>query len=388
MNYDKNAFKAGLFIFASLIAVAGAIVGIRGIDTILRPSNTYHAYFQLGDDIGGLQEGDAVHVGGLKSGKVKEIGVLPPKDGKPSMIDVRFTLPRDIRLHVDTVLAVQSPFVGRANLNIPDLGTGDPLAAGGGLPGRPAALGQLLASGPQVIKALESVGRLAGDIRAEIKPVVARYDGMMTKIAAAAVSADKALHTGDEALAQIRDLFGETKTDWRALAKNLNGTTATLQTRLPGTMDKVNTFLDTSTGTLNSARASLENIQAATVNAKEATATARSILARNRSRIDNIVASLRDTSANLEGASAEIRRSPWRLLYKPSASEANNLVVYDSARQFASAASKLNDAAGAVRDATADPNMNKEDFTKLLEELHASFGHYTEVESKLWEAVK
>ena len=210
---------------------------------------------------------------------------------------------------------------------------------------------------------------------------MARVDGAVAK-------ADKALGTGDQALAEVRDLLGDTKTDWRALASQLNQATKTINTRLPGTIDRIDTFLDTTTGTITSAKAALEDIKVAAANTKAVTATARSILARNRSKIDNMIASLRDTSSNLEGASAEIRRSPWRLLYKPSSDEANNLVIYDSARQFASAANKLNDAASAVRDAANDPTIDKDDLGKLLDELHNSFGHYTEVESKLWESVK
>jgi hypothetical protein len=97
---------------------------------------------------------------------------------------------------------------------------------------------------------------------------------------------------------------------------------------------------------------------------------------------------LRDTSSNLENASAEIRRSPWRLLYQPKADELSNLNIYDSAREFSEAATRLNDAATAVRDAAKDPAISPERMKELLDALDTSFEKYRTVETKLWETVK
>ena len=52
------------------------------------------------------------------------------------------------------------------------------------------------------------------------------------------------------------------------------------------------------------------------------------------SRIISRIFSLKSSSDNLKGASAEIRRSPWRLLYHPGPGELDNLELYDAARQF------------------------------------------------------
>ena len=58
----------------------------------------------------------------------------------------------------------------------------------------------------------------------------------------------------------------------------------------------------------------------------------------NRGKLEGIISSLKATGDNLKAASEEIRRSPWRLLYKPSDTEMANLNVYDSARAFSDGA--------------------------------------------------
>ena len=48
-----------------------------------------------------------------------------------------------------------------------------------------------------------------------------------------------------------------------------------------------------------------------------ALAAGREVVSGNRSKLDQMIASLKTTGDNLKAASSEIRRSPWRLPYKP-----------------------------------------------------------------------
>ena len=101
-----------------------------------------------------------------------------------------------------------------------------------------------------------------------------------------------------------------------------------------------------------------------------------------------MIASLKTTGDNLKFASAEIRRSPWRLLYKPGPGEMANLNLYDSARQFADGAGQLNDAATALRDALKDPSIDQASVQKLVDRLDKQFASFNEVEQQLWTQVK
>jgi len=101
-----------------------------------------------------------------------------------------------------------------------------------------------------------------------------------------------------------------------------------------------------------------------------------------------MIASLKVTGDNLKAASAEVRRSPWRLLYNPAPNEMANLNLYDSARQFAEGASALEDAATALRDTLQQKDADPEHVKKLMEHLDESFVGFQKVEQKLWADVK
>ena len=126
----------------------------------------------------------------------------------------------------------------------------------------------------------------------------------------------------------------------------------------------------------------------ALANAKELTGSAKGVLVGNRSRLDAIFASVKTTGDNLKAASAEIRRSPWRLLYKPAKGEMANLNLYDAARQFAEGANDMNDAATALRDALAAKELDEKQLKGFVERLDKSFVSFQQVEKTLWERVR
>ena len=105
-------------------------------------------------------------------------------------------------------------------------------------------------------------------------------------------------------------------------------------------------------------------------------------------QLDGMIASLKATSDNLKNATAEVRRSPWRLLYKPSGKETANLNIYDAARQFSEGATSLNDAATALRDALNQKDSDPEHIKKLIKEVEESSSRFNGVEKKLWDEVK
>jgi ABC-type transporter Mla subunit MlaD len=295
-------------------------------------------------------------------------------------------------------------------LNFTSLGTGAQLAAGDMLTGKPSSLSALFEAAPDI-------GALVKDIRLVTMPKVntaidkasvgidrtvdtiasyketsasatdlikylrSRIDGIIEKYNGVADAARNAM-------TQIGDLFGDTKTDFRTTIANLRDATGTVKETLPGVMQKVDGLMTRITGAVESATVALDDVKAIAANTKEASASARSILVANRSKIDNMIGSLKVTGDNLKAATAEIRRSPWRLLYKPGPGEMANLNLYDAARQFAEGANDMSDAAQALRDALKDPDAKQTDIDKLVEKLDTSFGNFSEIEKELWQQVK
>lgn len=379
MTHDQNAFKAGLFIILSLLLGIGILIAIRGTGSLLEPMQDLTVEFSLEDNVGGLQPGDEVRVGGVTQGRVRKIRYVPSDHQHPEPhFQVEFTLPSRFVLRTDAVVMVEQGLTGTSNLNITSLGTGQTVDRNTILKGQGGMLSRALEQAPQIMTTLqttlEQAQQTIAQIRQQVPGVVQRYDST--------------LHRVDQAFTEIKDILGDTKTDIRSMLSNLNHTTATFKSRLPTTFDKADNFLTRTTETIDNVRGTLGDIRAAADHLKNATAEARSILVRNRSKIDNMITSLRNTSTQLESASIEIRRSPWRLLYQPQINELSNLNLFDATREFAQAATRLDDAASAVRDASQDPNLSTQRLQELLQTLDESFQNYKEIEAKLWNELR
>jgi ABC-type transporter Mla subunit MlaD len=186
----------------------------------------------------------------------------------------------------------------------------------------------------------------------------------------------------------ISSILGDSTPDFRGTVANLHAITDNVKEKLPGMLQHFDTIVVNATTALDNASGTLADLKTSVANAKDITATARSVIVDNHGKLDGIIASLKGTSDNLKSASAEIRRSPWRLLYQPGPGELANLQLYDAARQFADGASGVNDAAIALHDALQDPNVDKAQLQKLVDHLNATFVNFDTVEDKLWKAVK
>jgi ABC-type transporter Mla subunit MlaD len=379
---DRSATKAGLFIIASVVLLLAIIVSIKGVSTIFTPVVERHVRFSLTDDIGGLRLGDDVRLGGFKIGAIRAIEVNGTEDGQQPIILITFTSPEKYPLRKNAHIAVQGTVTGSSWLNIDDLGSGPLLGEADELQGNPSATAQLLASLSKTTPELEA---LVHDVHTVTVPsvnqAIEKSHRMIDSISGFA-------DHGSEVAVQFRDILGDKTTDIRGTLANLNSITGTAKTKLPKVIDDADAALVKVTDTIDNSRGTLADLKVAMANTKELTGSARSILIDNRGKIDSLIASLKTTSDNLKGASVEIRRSPWRLLYKPAPGEMENLNLFDAARQFAEGANSVDDAATSLRDASRDPNADPQHLQKLLDQLNQSFTNFHEVEQKLWQAVK
>lgn len=381
----RNELKAGTFIIITFVLAVAVIVWIHGAS--VGPTQLRTVAFKLSDDLGGLQIGDEVRLGGFKVGIVRDIHPDDIDGPHPRML-VTISLPSAYVLHQNAVIGVQTTLTGTTALNITSTGSG-PLAGDVALTGQPDPKSALFASlgnmgphienainqldtqtVPKVNQAVDNVKALVAHANAEVDPVVARYNKVADNASAAA--------------GQVNDLLGDTKPDLRGTIKNLNGVTGTIKDKLPGLMDHVNEVVAKVNTSLTTAQAALLDVQKTAANAKDITASIREVIVDNQGKLDGIVSGLKTTSDNLKEASIELRHSPWRLLYKPTPDEAANLNLYDSAREFAQGAESLSDASTALRDAMRDPKANRDQIQKLIDQLNLSFTHFNQVENKLW----
>jgi len=394
MSTDRNAFKAGLFIVISIILIIGVIVGIKGAGQLLEPDQIRTATFSLNDDVEGLRAGDDVRVGGMKVGVVRSVRVEQKEEGdNAAKVLVTFNMPRRLILRDGAHIGVQATLTGTSWLNFDSLGKGTALADNDLLTGSPSAYTRLADSIgtltpeiqkltsdlrtitlPKVNKTVDTAGETLASAKGKIDGIIAQYN--------------KVIDRTSEVMVNLRDIFGDTKTDIRSLMANAASASGTLKEKLPPVLDdvdkmlkKVNTELESTSGVLAELRSTMTNL-------KDATNSARSLLVTNRTRIDEMIASLKAAGDNLKFATSEIRHSPWRLLYKPKAGEVANLTLYDATRQFAEGANDLSDAASALRDALKDPSIDKTKVEQLVNKLDDSFGQFQKVEGDLWKQVK
>jgi ABC-type transporter Mla subunit MlaD len=389
---ERNAFKAGLFIVISFALIVTLILGIKGIGRFIVPSQDRMVRFSLSDDIGGLSPGDDVRIGGAKVGVVRGIEIDPgggtDTDGKPRQpaIMIEFMMPQRFVVRQNADITVQSTVTGVSVLNFASLGDGPPVPESDVLIGKAGGLTALLASagqiGPEVLGVLHDV---RGTTLPKVDTAIDSGNSLLRHVDS---KVDPITQKGGDALDALSSLLGDTKSDFRATIANLAAVTASIKDKLPGIMDQTHGLLAKVNTALDRTNDALVDVKTVAANTRDITASTRQIIMGNRGKIEAMITSLRDTGENLKGATAEIRRSPWRLLYHPSPSEMANLNLYDSARQFADGADKLSDAATSLRDAVQSKADDPQQIKQLMQQLDDSFAHFNEVENQLWARVK
>jgi len=105
-------------------------------------------------------------------------------------------------------------------------------------------------------------------------------------------------------------------------------------------------------------------------------------------RFDKIISNITDTSTNLKLTSREVRRAPWKLLYKPSDKEFKIQALVDSAGSFAAGAEQLDVVALRLKSLVASDDKqlsDSDEIEKVISELEATFQQFQKAEQKFWE---
>ena len=135
--------------------------------------------------------------------------------------------------------------------------------------------------------------------------------------------------------------------------------------------------------TIAKADAALSTAHSATKNFKELT---------DDERIDRIISNITEVSINLKLTSQELRRAPWKLLYKPKQKEFRIQALLDSAGAFAAGAERLDSTALRLQRliaATDDKlQVDKDKLKSMVSELETSFEQFRKAEEKFWEELE
>jgi hypothetical protein len=102
------------------------------------------------------------------------------------------------------------------------------------------------------------------------------------------------------------------------------------------------------------------------------------------------IANFRLSSDSMRDTMNEVRRSPWRLLYRPDMGEVEYELMYDSARIYAGAVSDLRAASESLKAMVDSGGRNAtrgETLEPMLDTLYSSFEKFTEAEEAFLDQV-
>ncbi len=429
MVRQRNNFRAGLFVVIGVTLAFITIVVLADVKRFFRPMQTIEARFAIIDGIKGLKAGANVTIGGSEHGRVLDVAdEVDSRDVVVASI-VKFTIPSKYKIYENAHL----------ELNVPPLGSGTSLnirSFGG-----PATVGSFhgkgweyeygidppIAGGLAVTEAVTAAVRELGieDLqRQQIKNVIANADRLLNALG----TSDQSI---SQTLANVQSLTGTLKDDVPKITGPTREMVAATAAKYSGWLDKIGVAIDSAGGTLDNANKAVKTAQQmldenrqplkdtiantqkitddvntrvlakvhtaldkaneAVANVRSATAEIQTMVTLQRPVLERTIANARLTSDQLKLASIEIRRSPWRLLYTPSAKELDSDNLYDAARSFALAAGSLNSTADSMQSMldrygttlnAADPNVKL-----MLDNLHQTLEKFTEAESKFWKAL-
>ena len=400
----RNNVRAGIFVSTTIVLALATVIVLSDVrKTLLRPTKQYTVTFDVASGVQNISAGAAVRVGGMQMGKVKEVRPLITDEVFQEVIAIDFLLDSRVRLYDNATVMITSALIGdSANLEIISVG-GDPaapseevdaadrppavLAVGGVLEGTPGigplvgVLGPANAAKAETI--IDDFKATSGNIRQLTQRINQddwpRWADDITDVMSWATTATKKV---DDLLIEGRGLFGdargvvaENRESIGAIVTNAQTTSEDLKSVMSRvrteTVDKVHALLDTGHEGLNQALAVLEDLR----RDYDVWAT----------DVREALAAARLTAQQLKLTSIEIRRSPWKLLYRPGRSELEHELLYEAARSFALAGSDLrasSDSAQRLLERHRDA-LDEETVKRINEFLVDSLQRYSNAQQRL-----
>ena len=315
--------KAGTFVMVGLLlTIAVLFVLTDAWASMFGGRHTdYVVTYPVEDGVDHLAPGSEVRIGGILSGDVTGI-TLSHESGAARDVDVHFSLSSDITLYSNAVIVVRSGLIGSSSsLDVISVGW-DAQSRMGNATGDP---GTTVAAGGTI------VGTTAG--------------GMLGSIVGPGAS-----QSTSEMLANLAAITGRLRGDGHLLPWVVGQESAqSVQAGLTD-MGQVMQRLKRDGELLQWAMG-----DAASSDVQETLASARGTMTKLQANWPLWSSAVGSTLANLDLSSQqmnlmvqELRNSPWRLLYRPTADEASNELIYAASRNFVFGAADLRSAADSL----------------------------------------
>ncbi len=370
----NNILAGGLVLGSLLLGIATIIMIGDGLDNISR--REYVVHFSLADGVAGLKRGSEVRVGGRRVGAVKSVEFVRDND-EISTIAVTIGIDGSITLREGAEAELKTPILGANGvLNFETLGEG-PEIDGTPITGRRAPLDFLDQAGvgpgertsiQAIIKNAESASARINDMSGKMSTIIDDFKNEPYE------RFKEVLKLTEQYLSENRENVREAIASARSTFEGTDKAVAWLNQEIEA---RGNAMLDDAQAALQRARMTLEDAQ--------------KVLGESRPDIRTAMANFRLSSDQLRATLLEVRRSPWRLLYRPDMRELEFELLYDAARSYADAVSNLRGATEALEATVASGgdriNPDRESISDLVQQLEQARQRYTDAEQGFFELI-
>lgn len=333
----RNEIAVGITVLIVGVLTVYIVVMLADWSTLFRSQQVITVRLPYKVGLKGIRAGSAVYLGGEKIGAVTHTKIeglpLTEADGD---VFVCFTMKiaGECLLRDDCVLLPQRNVLGgQAALSIEDLGTE----------------GRVIQDGQTVDLTLA--------------------EGMMEIIANEFDAADP------ESLLAILKYEVNRKND-DSVVSYLKRVAAELEKAIPAVAARIEQTLAEADTALKTAKSALED--------------ARRLI--SDERIDKMINNFAEVSTNLKLTSQEVRRAPWKLLYRPKEGEFRIQGLVDAAGSFAVGAESLESVAVRLQALLAgvedDKPIDRDRLESILSQLEASFEQFQKAERRFWEELE
>lgn len=414
---SRNNVLAGMLLLSALVA---SVVVLSLLGGFLERLNKEHRTirFELHDGVTGLKSGSEVRIGGLKVGMVAAVRPVPrpagedgpPKDLPPLLMEVDVRIDKDLAgsIRTDATALLETALLGGGSvINFVDLGKKSASTRETILMGKLAPPGFLAAAGYGDEQANQLKGILRNTdegvkmFKNELATFGTRrekwyddFDGITTS--------GRTLFEQD--IPRIRDDISRGVDDAKAFL-------ARARELIENNSEKVNQFIESARSAGNDfdvfgdkANEVADWVRATVMPAAtellttgrdkvfRALDTANCVLSENAPVVRNALAKFKLSGDQLAATLAEVRRSPWRLIYRPDTRDLEFELLYDSARMYAQAVSELQSSAEALKGLSDSPSSatdaGRRSAAELLDKLRSDFEKYQEAEGEFMNQLK
>ena len=187
----------------------------------------------------------------------------------------------------------------------------------------------------------------------------------------------KILDRADNAVSKLENLV-ETQ------QQNVKDSLANIKT---ATTDAKDLMAGLKNNTLDELNTAMTSVKQTAENLKSSSAKIRDFVAGAKPVLEHTLAKAQISAEQLNLATVEIRRSPWRLLHSPSEDELETDNLYDAARSFALAAGALQTASASLDAVVAQNNTDPKQVQAMVEHLGTIFEKFKSTEKIFWDTL-